>query len=65
MLTDRQQKICEKYSARGEDGKVRCSECPLVIDNEYHMCKANCTYNPKTREWESNATEVLITWKWL
>lgn len=60
MLTERQRKICEKYSARGDNGKVRCHECPLVIDERYCMCKANCTYNPKTRKWEPNEVEEKL-----
>ncbi|MDO4746458.1 MAG: hypothetical protein Q4B18_07865 [Bacillota bacterium] len=51
MLTnDRERKICEKYSAVGEDGRVRCRECPLVKDFAHILCKANSHYNRKRRE---------------
>lgn len=40
-LTKQEQQVCAKYSARDEDGLVRCSECPLVIDNYSHACLAN------------------------
>ena len=54
-MTDKQKKICDKYSARGDDGKVRCCECPLRINpgGFYDFrCKANSVYNRKIREWE-------------
>lgn len=59
MLTnDRERKICDKYSARREDGKVRCNECPLVKDRYHLLCKANSHYNRKTGEWEYDLVEV-------
>lgn len=32
-MTDRQKKICDRYSKRDADGFVHCNECPLVVDN--------------------------------
>ena len=51
MLTDKQKKICEKYSERDENGKVHCNECPLVINAYALMCKAVCHYDRHEREW--------------
>jgi hypothetical protein len=56
MITnEKDRKICEKYSTRDKDGYIHCSECPLVKGNpqKYDFrCKANSTYNNKTKEWE-------------
>ena len=56
MLTnDRERKICAKYSAIDEQGKVHCNECPLNKGNYRtwdFRCKATCHYNRRTREWE-------------
>ena len=30
LMTDRDRRICEKYSKRDEVGHVHCLECPLV-----------------------------------
>lgn len=52
MLTDKQVKICRKYSARDENGKVHCRECPLVVSETFFMCRANSHYDRHTRNWE-------------
>lgn len=54
LKTEREKKICEKYSSPDENDYVRCIECPLVVVSEYSdcACKANHTYNPDTEEWE-------------
>lgn len=56
MLTnDREKKTCQKYSKADENGKVHCHECPLIKGNpdQYDFrCKANSSYNRKTKEWE-------------
>lgn len=53
MLTsERQKRICAKYSTRNADGKVRCSECPLVISYAWSMCRANAHYDRHLREWD-------------
>lgn len=54
-LTPEEQKICEKYGKRDEDGEVHCYECPLAIDTRYCVCKASVT-EEEYREWggESN-----------
>ena len=50
MLTnDREKRICAKYSAKDDEGRVRCSECPLVKGDL--MCKAIAYYDRKTKEW--------------
>lgn len=51
-MTEREKKICEKYSARDEQGFVHCKECPLVIDHTERLCKANARYNRHTKEWQ-------------
>lgn len=53
-MTEKQKKICEKYSKRQPDGLVRCNVCPLVIDRRNLMCRANSEYNRKTKTWEPN-----------
>ena len=40
-LTKNEQKICDEYGAYGEDGKVRCGECPLCINRRDNLCYAN------------------------
>lgn len=52
-LTETEQKICDQYGEPDADGKVHCSECPLVIDRRYCLCKANCT----DEEWEDRKDE--------
>ena len=53
-LTKKEQLICDKYSAYypaqimigGEMitvNKVRCPECPLVIDRNANLCRKNAT----------------------
>lgn len=39
-MTEEEKAICKKYSARDEEGKVHCNECPLVIDKMSYICKA-------------------------
>lgn len=54
MLTERQKKICEKYSARDRDNRVHCFECPLNVGNpDYYdfRCRANSHYDRKKGEW--------------
>ena len=51
MLTSRQQKICDRYSRIGSNGKARCDECPLVIDSKALLCKAVATYDRNTGEY--------------
>jgi RNA polymerase subunit RPABC4/transcription elongation factor Spt4 len=41
ILTEREKEICKQYGKRGIDGKVNCKSCPLVIDIDNHICKAN------------------------
>lgn len=47
-LTTEEWIICREHSKKGADGKVHCSDCPLVIDRWEATCKANCT----EEEWE-------------
>lgn len=51
-VTQKEKEICKKYSARDENGFVHCKECPLVVDADGFMCKANSRYNRRTKEWE-------------
>ena len=47
-LSEEEEKICQKYSARDEEGFVHCKECPLLIQDIPTMCKAVAT----EEEWE-------------
>lgn len=47
--------ICHRYSKR-VDGKVRCSECPLVLDRRLCICKSNAT-KKEWKEMRENARE--------
>ena len=40
-LTLEEKEICKQYSKRRDDGKVKCPECPFVIDRRYCVCKKN------------------------
>ena len=42
-LTPKEKEICKEYRKRREDGKVSCSECPLILDNRLCLCKKNAT----------------------
>lgn len=57
-MTDREKKICAKYSTRDEEGFVHCNECPLVVDKGNHLCKANSHYNRRTKEWELGCEDI-------
>lgn len=56
MITNpKEQKICDKCSARDDKGLVHCREFPLVkgnFKNYDFRCKANSHYDRKTGEWE-------------
>lgn len=52
-LSADEQKICKQFGKRREDGHVRCSVCPLVLDARLCMCKKNCTID----EWEEFCEE--------
>lgn len=52
MITnDRGRRVCEKYSRRDETGRVHCNSCPLKVDAEDLMCKANSHWDRHKREW--------------
>ena len=56
-MTDKQQKICDKYSKKDKNGLVHCCECPLVVGNPKNYdfrCKANSHYDRKRKEWLEN-----------
>lgn len=55
LKTNKEKNVCKKYSKKQANGKVRCDECPLLKGNpnEYDFrCKANSSYNRKTKQWE-------------
>lgn len=64
MLTsDKERKICEKYSSSGEDGKVRCTECPLNKgDPNRHdfRCKANSSYDRRLVDWVYDDVQLEV-----
>lgn len=47
-MTDKE--ICEKYSARDENNKVHCFECPLVIDDYKFICKRRVAQEPDLQQ---------------
>ena len=51
LTTERQKRICARYSARDENGFVRCNDCPLVVNAYQHMCRAIAHYDRHSREW--------------
>lgn len=62
-LSARDQKICDKYSARDDKGLVHCCECPLRKGSSSYdfRCKANSHYDRKQHEWEyDNVKEVYL-----
>lgn len=60
ILNQKDQKICDKYSAYDNSVRVHCWECPLIKGDpsQYDFrCKANSHYNRKTHEWEYDENE--------
>ena len=60
ILNQKDQKICDKYSAYDNYGRVHCLECPLIKGDQSQYdfrCKANSHYNRKTHEWEYDENE--------
>lgn len=59
MLTNkRERRICKKYSNPDVQGRVHCSECPLVKDIYQTLCKANAHYDRHEREWVVDEEET-------
>lgn len=62
IKNEREQKICDKYSARDDTGHVHCYECPLSKGNPQRYdfrCKANSHYDRHTKEWEYDYYEKI------
>lgn len=57
LKTEKDKAIHIKFSTRDENGYVHCNECPLMINSYELMCKANASYNRKSREWEFDDVE--------
>lgn len=57
LKTDKERAICEKYGAQDETGHVHCTDCPLVVDSAYLMCKATAHYDGHLREWMPDEEE--------
>ena len=51
LTTERQKRICARYSARDENGYVHCNDCPLVVNPYQNMCRANAHYDRHSPEW--------------
>lgn len=50
-LTPKEQEICEEYSKHGEDGRVRCHECPLnICDSVFLGLACYATIDGRTAE---------------
>ena len=60
LTTEREKRICAKYSAKDEYGNVHCNVCPL--HTKYDMpslrCKALMHYDRHRREWVDDEEEV-------
>ena len=58
ITTQKEKKICEKFSKRGNDDLVHCNECPLKKGHGSYdfRCKSNSHYNRKSKEWEYDNT---------
>ncbi len=53
LTTEKQKKICEKYSARDSNWKVHCNECPLRLPQVWSLgaCRATYHYDRHRKEW--------------
>ena len=51
LTTERQKRICARYSARDENGYVHCNDCPLVVNPYQNMFRAIAHYDRHSREW--------------
>lgn len=51
LTTDRQKATCAKYSKRDENGRVHCSECPLVIDRDERTCRNFMHWDRHLKGW--------------
>lgn len=54
LKTDREKRICDKYSATDANGLVQCDKCPLFkgcYANYDFRCKANSHYDRRERDW--------------
>lgn len=54
LITEKEKKICKKYSAYDKTMHVHCNECPLQKGNPNNYdfrCKANSHYDRKAKEW--------------
>ena len=53
LTTKREQKTCEKYSAKDRDEDVTCYLCPLRkgVDRMDFRCKANSHYDRHVQDW--------------
>lgn len=60
LTTEREMRICRKYSARDDTGHVHCNDCPLNYKHydgmDYFECKYYMHYNRHTRKWERDDT---------
>lgn len=54
-LTPREKAVCREYSARDEEGKVHCNDCPLRI--EVGECKATVTAK-EWKKWEKERDQT-------
>ena len=60
LTTERERKICEKYGAYDENGRVNCVKCPLAradVRKWDFRCKANSHYDRKLRMWVYDEAE--------
>jgi hypothetical protein len=63
LTSEKDKKICSKYSAYDANGRVHCFECPLSKGNSNSWdfrCKANSHYDRHTKEWEYDEIKEII-----
>ena len=51
LTTEKNKRICAKYSARDENGNVHCQDCPLVISRRDRTCRAFMHWDRHKMEW--------------
>ena len=61
LTTEREKRICKKYSAYDDTGHVHCIDCPLndghYVDMPPMTCKAFMHYDRKKKEWVEDAVQ--------
>ena len=51
LTTEKNKRICRKYSTPDKDGLVHCRDCPLVISRRDRTCRAFMHWDRHRMEW--------------